>query len=223
MLIARWGGRSGCASSPDRAGGHDDSRSYLLAQECVTGPSRALGNPIRAPSSPSSYVTSTASMPGGGAGVRSAGFCVSAPRRFFALSIRTAHSASTRPHGADLFAASRAASEIKAPSLGRGCVPMWLSPQVTHFAFGRTGNSECLVRRAPRNVSGISRVPPQPAQRTTGASGSCRVIVERTSRRIRRFPCEGEYAVARGAAPLVAPSVPWTHSLRGRTHGRSGR
>ena len=29
-----------------------DSRSYLLAQECVTGPSRALGNPIRAPSSP---------------------------------------------------------------------------------------------------------------------------------------------------------------------------
>jgi hypothetical protein len=71
----------------------------------------------------SSYVTSTAGMPGGGAGVRSAEWCVSAPGRFFALSIRTAHSASARPHGATLFASSRAASEITAPPLGRGCVP----------------------------------------------------------------------------------------------------
>jgi hypothetical protein len=34
--------------------------------------------------------------------------------------------------------------------------------------------------------------PPQPTQRMTGASGICRVIAERTSRRLRRFPCEDE-------------------------------
>jgi hypothetical protein len=94
---------------------------------------------------------------------------------------------------------------------------------MTHFAFGRTDSSDCLVRPAPRYVNGISRFPPQPTQRTTGSSGSCRVIAERTSWRIRRFPREDEEAVARGTAPLVAPSVPWIRSLRGWTLGRPGR
>jgi hypothetical protein len=53
-ILDTGSGRSSCRSPSyaRAAGGHDDSRSYLLAYQCVTGPSRAFGNPIRAPSSP---------------------------------------------------------------------------------------------------------------------------------------------------------------------------
>jgi hypothetical protein len=124
LVTRRSCGRPGCASSADRAGGHNDSRSYYWRMRASQVHREHLETRSALPPRLSSYVTSTAGMPGGGAGVRSAGFCVSAPGRFFALSIRTAHSASAGPHGADLFASSRAASEIKAPSLGRDCVPM---------------------------------------------------------------------------------------------------